>query len=106
MALLHRIEDNEFDLLVLDAKRPVVVKFTAKWCKPCEALTPIILKMRDFYPHINFYEVDIGKNRHLADDYNVKSLPTIIFFLNGKVDGRVTGLIKAKILKAVLSKYD
>ena len=102
---IQKINDEEFDTLVLDAKKPVLVKFTAKWCRPCKALNPILISLMKSHPQVEFYEIDIEQNPFLAEDYNVKSLPTIIIFKDGVVDGRVSGVVREKILNSVLFKY-
>lgn len=101
---MKRINDEEFDQKVLDGKT-VVVKFTASWCSPCRALTPLLEAASSDHPHISFYEVDIEENSELTEDYEVRSLPTTIFFHNGSEIGRAVGLIKRAVLYAVLSKW-
>lgn len=101
---MKRINDDEFDEKVLDGET-VVVKFTASWCAPCRALTPLLETASSDHPHISFYEVDIEENPELTEDYDVRSLPTTVFFHKGSEKGRTVGVIKRNVLYAVLSKW-
>lgn len=102
---MERLTDKTFDEKVLDASATVVVKFTASWCAPCRVLTPILLEAEKDHPHIVFYEIDVEAEPDLAEDYEVRSLPTTLIFKEGIVEGTAKGMIKKSVLYAVLSKY-
>jgi len=78
-------------------KRPVVAWFTASWCGPCKAVTPHIQKLSDSSQSVDFLKIDIDQNQELAEEYEVASVPTFIFFKNKAVAQRVLGANAQKI---------
>ena len=105
MEALQSITDEEFDKLVLDAKNPVVIKFTATWCRPCKALNPVLLSLKKRHRNIHFYEVDIEANFGLAEDFGIRSVPTTMIFNEGVAVGRVHGIFKEIVFRSVLSMF-
>ncbi len=61
-------------------RRPTIVDFYAKWCGPCKALIPILEELSDDYAgKINFYKIDIDQQGDLAEFFNLRSVPTLLF---------------------------
>ena len=85
---LKRINDEEFDAHVLDSKNPVLIKFTARWCKPCKALNPILESLMETHQHIDFYEIDIEDNPFLVGTTYVIEIKEKIFLVDGYIEGR------------------
>lgn len=102
---MERLTDDTFDRKVLDATNTVIVKFTASWCAPCRVLTPILLEAEKSHPKISFYEVDVEEESNLAEDYEVRSLPTTLIFKDGTQQAVIKGTVSKNVLFAVLSKY-
>lgn len=92
---MKEITANEFENEVLNGGK-VVVDFYSSECPPCEALAPKFESLQALYgTDIKFLKVFRQKNRSLADQLEVKSSPTLLFFDNGKEFGsRLTGGIK------------
>ena len=83
--------------------RPVVVDFWANWCAPCHAMTPIMRRLsKEFDEKVIFAKVDIDNNRDLAAQFNVRSVPTLVFFRNGKEWDRLTGTKSHKELRKAI----
>lgn len=92
---MKEITANEFENEVLNGGK-VVVDFYSSECPPCEALAPKFESLQALYgTDIKFLKVFRQQNRSLADQLEVKSSPTLLFFDNGKEFGsRLTGGIK------------
>lgn len=61
-----------------------VLYFSAKWCAPCRAVSPLIEQVITEYPDVDFHRVDIDVYRNVADDYNIMAIPTfVILYGNG-----------------------
>lgn len=73
-----------------------VVKHAANWCGPCKMLTPVLDKVSQEFPNVNFGEVDIDATPTLAVKDGVRSVPTIVFYKNGQAVDRMTGLQPAQ----------
>ncbi len=72
--------------------RPVVVDCWAEWCGPCMRMVPIIEELADEYAgkaYVGKYNVD--ENTELAEEYRIMSIPTILFFKEGKLVNRLAG---------------
>ncbi|CDK30587.1 thioredoxin family protein [Candidatus Babela massiliensis] len=83
-----------------------VIKFYATWCPPCQRLKPIIEEVSNDYANsVKFFEVNIDEANHLAQKYNVRSLPTVVFLENGSEKGRIIGATTKLALKNKISQY-
>lgn len=58
-----------------------LVEFGAEWCAPCKRMHPILEKVKD---KIDVYAIDIDSENQLANDFNIKSIPALVLFNNGK----------------------
>lgn len=83
---------NDFEKLINESK-PTLVDFFATWCGPCKMQSPIIEEVKnEIGDKANVVKVDIDKNRALATQYNVQSIPTLILFVKGEPVWRAVGL--------------
>ena len=88
------IEVNEanFEQEVLNAKVPTVVDFWAIWCGPCKVIAPYMEEFAAEYDgRIKIAKLDVDNNQNIAAKYGVRSIPTVIFFRDGKVVDQVIG---------------
>lgn len=73
------------------AEGVVIVDFFAEWCSPCKLLIPFLEKKQNEYPDVKIYKVDTEDCQMLTNLYQVRALPTVIIFKNGKEEERVVG---------------
>ncbi len=93
MALIH-FTDQNFDELVLENEKPVLVDFFADWCGPCRAVAPIIEELANQYEGKALVgKVDVDANSQVAGRYGVMSIPTVILFNKGVEVGRQIGYV-------------
>lgn len=81
-----------------------VLKFWATWCGPCKAYEPIIDKLVKEFDSVKFYSIDIDEAPELAEEFKIKSLPTVIFLKDQEEIDRVLGLSKIKPLRSKLKE--
>lgn len=92
-AILERLQgkpgevtDATFDALVLHAQGPVVVDFWADYCGPCHMVMPLVYKLAHEYAgRVTVLKMDTQANREVFKRYNLRGVPTLLFFLNGEV---------------------
>ena len=90
------ISDNDFNDIITNNKL-AVVDFFATWCGPCRALSPYIDELATNHHHILFAKANIDETPVIANELDVKSLPCVIIFENGKEINRVVGFNKQKL---------
>ena len=96
MSAIELNEEN-FTKEVLEASVPVLVDFWAAWCGPCKMLSPIIDELAgEIGETAKVAKLDIDKSNNLAQKYGVRSIPTLLFFVNGEVKEQVVGAAHTK----------
>jgi thioredoxin 1 len=84
---------ESFHTTILKATKPVIVDFAAPWCQPCKALSKILAKIEEeIGEKAIVIRIDVDIYPQIADAYNIKSLPTLLFFKSGTVAGSLAGL--------------
>ncbi len=105
MSTLTEVNAASFAAEVLQSAVPVIVDFWAPWCGPCRALTPTLeAAERELQGKAKVVKVNIDEQPGLAVQLGVQSIPTLIFFKNGKPVYRVVGVQpKDALVKHVLA---
>jgi len=96
---------TNFDTII-NSEKPVLIDFFATWCGPCKTLAPILKQVKDnLGERITILKIDVDKNQQLASKYQVRGVPTIILFQNGKQLWRQSGVLsKEEIVKSIVEK--
>ncbi|MCH5309337.1 MAG: thioredoxin [Prevotella sp.] len=79
--------------------QPLVVDFWATWCGPCRMVAPIIEELaKEYDGKITVGKCDVEENEELAAEFGIRNIPTLLFFKNGEVVGKLVGAqSKAKL---------
>lgn len=98
--MVTELSDANFQKTLQSAKVPVLVDFSASWCGPCKALAPTIDKVADDYKgKVDVYKIDIDSAQDTAASLGIMSVPTCIFFKDGKEVDRFTGNVDLRTVK-------
>lgn len=91
---------------IINSEKPVLIDFFGTWCGPCQMLMPILKQVKDnLGERISVIKIDVDKNQELAARYQVRGVPTMILFQNGKQLWRQSGVLsKEEIIKIILEK--
>ena len=96
---------TSFDNLI-HSDKPVLVDFYATWCGPCQMLAPVLKQVKDnLGGRIKIIKIDVDKNQNLASKYQVRGVPTMLLFQEGKQLWRQSGVLsKEEITRIILEK--
>ena len=98
MANAVNVTDTDFDSQVEKAQGVTVVDFWATWCAPCRMIAPLLDQLAAQYEgKVRVTKLDVDANVKTASRFNVRSIPTILFFKDGKLVDQVVGADKGKL---------
>jgi thioredoxin 1 len=84
---------------IINQKEPVLIDFYATWCGPCKALAPVLKQVKDTVSDTaSVLKIDIDKNQALATKLNVRGVPTLILYKNGKQVWRQSGVVPKDVI--------
>jgi len=97
------VDDSNFDQMVLQADKPVLVDLWAEWCRPCLMVAPILDELSEEYKgRVSFVKLDIDQNPKTAAGYGIMSIPSLIIFKNGEPVSNIVGFRSKADLKRSL----
>ena len=99
MSVLH-VNKNDFQSVVKESTKTVLVDFWASWCGPCRMIAPVLEEVAAERPDVKVCKVNVDEEQELAISYGVSSIPTLLVFKNGQLVNKSIGAIpKQKILE-------
>jgi thioredoxin len=99
------VTDSNFQTEILGSKLPVLVDFWAAWCAPCRAIAPHVEALaKDYDGKVRVGKCDIDSNPEVATQYDIRSIPTLLVFKDGKVAGQVVGAVPRSKIEDMIKK--
>lgn len=103
---MKQLNKEEFECVVMQEGKKVIVSFFTEWGAPCKVMTPVINQVeKEYLKQIEFYKVDIEKEPMLALDYRILSVPTLLFVKDGKIAGKVEEAVTKSVIDTKIKKY-
>jgi thioredoxin len=94
------VTETDFEEKVLRSPMPIVVDFWAPWCGPCRMIAPALEKLAlEFDGRLAVAKVNTDESQSLAEKYNVRGIPTLIFFRQGEPVTRQMGALPEPMLR-------
>jgi thioredoxin 1 len=104
--MVKELDAANFDATINGENKLILVDLWAAWCGPCRRLSPIVDALAEEYAEsIEVGKVNVDDNQDIAGRYGVQSIPTLLFFKNGKVVERSVGLRDKQDLAALIEKH-
>jgi len=92
---------------IINSETPVLIDFYADWCGPCKSLAPILKQVKDELGNaIKIVKIDVDKNQPLAAQYQVRGVPTMLLFKNGKQLWRQSGVLQKNDLVKIINQHN
>lgn len=86
------ITDSNFEEQVLQSSLPVIVDFWAPWCAPCRVVGPIIEELaKEYVGKVRVGKMNVDENTDTSGQFGIMSIPTVLFFKNGKPVQSIVG---------------
>ena len=99
------VNDENFDSVVMNSDKPVLVDFWAEWCGPCKMLTPTIEALAEEYKDTSsIVKINVDDSPAIATKYGIRSIPSILLFNNGDVVEQRVGAVSKDELAGMLDK--
>lgn len=97
------VTNDTFEQAVLQSDGVVMVDFWATWCGPCKIVAPVVEELaKEYEGKASFAKVNTDENQDLASRFNIRGIPTLIFFKEGKVMDQIVGAVPKAQLKSKL----
>ncbi len=97
---------KSFNDLINSSDVPVLVDFWAEWCGPCRMVSPAVQQIaREYKGRLLTVKVNVDEKPHVAAQYQIQSIPTIMLFKNGAPVMRLTGAYPYEAIKAEIDRY-
>ncbi|CAA9218954.1 MAG: Thioredoxin [uncultured Chthoniobacterales bacterium] len=93
------LNEGNFEEEVTRSSKPVLVDFWAEWCGPCKLIAPLLDEIaKEKGDAVKVAKVDVDQNQSLSARYNIRAIPTLLFFKDGQLRDQVTGMTSKKDL--------
>ena len=100
------LKEADFPAVIEDKKPSVIiVDFYADWCGPCQTMAPIFVRLAERNPKVKFCKINVDDAPKVSEQFEISSIPCIIFFKEGREVDRIIGSVSQDIFQEKLDGY-
>ncbi|MHB1168222.1 MAG: thioredoxin [Longimicrobiales bacterium] len=100
------VSDSDFGNVVEQGQGLTIVDFWAAWCGPCRMVAPVMEQLATEYSgKVKIAKLDVDANQQTAMKYNIRSIPSILFFKDGELVDTVVGAVPKQYLERKLQEH-
>lgn len=100
------VTDGNFADVIEKGKGLSLVDFWAAWCGPCRMVAPVVEQLaKDFEGRLQVAKLDVDANQQIAMKYNIRSIPSILFFKDGRHVDTVVGAVPKAYLERKIQEH-
>jgi thioredoxin 1 len=103
---VNEVNEGNFEQVVLQSEKPVLVDFWAQWCRPCGELAPVVESVAEHYAKsARVVKLNVDQSPAVAQRYGIQGIPTLILFQEGKERERIIGLVSREKVARTIGAY-
>lgn len=102
--MAEKLNKDNFREQVTEASGVVVVDFFSDSCIPCKKMSPVIAQLEEENTDVKFGKLNVNFDTETAEKFGVSSVPTLVFFKNGKEEARLTGAQKITAITEIINQ--
>ena len=100
------VDDATFETEIEGSEGLAMVDFWAEWCGPCRMVAPVVKQLASEYEgKLKVGKLDVDENQQTAMRFNIRSIPSILFFKDGKHVDTVVGAVPKPMLERKIEEH-
>ncbi|MCH7650991.1 MAG: thioredoxin [Nitrospinae bacterium] len=104
-AVIH-IDDDDFETLVIQSKKPALVDFWADWCQPCHMMAPTVEALaKEYGDRLLVAKLDVDANPMTTHKYGIRGIPALLLFKDGQLVERIVGVQPKEDIARIIEQH-
>ena len=100
------LDDDDFETLVIQSKKPALIDFWADWCQPCHMMAPTVEALAEEYgDRIRVAKLDIDANPMTTHKYGIRSIPALLLFKDGQLVQQIVGVQPKEEIARIIEQH-